>query len=864
MVESSARMTGKGAMSTNGASRLGPIIRPMSPPGQPSRQRAAASFGGAPAGPALTSLKSVAARIARTIRCLAIAYTCVQVIVWHSFYAASPWLLAWPAAQMLWGAAAVAYLGRRWPGWQLAVIDTGVHLALALGAMASVPAAMRGDAANWLYIAMLGQLFIPAWFAPTAVFAPLAVAAAAGYWTGAKLTMTPASAHNSPAAAAALILAVGAANWCGRRMLYRWANRADAALARADADARAQYVVLSRNIERREHERLLHDTVLNTLTALARAGRGDAVVGRCRHDVTLMEHALGDPGDPAHAAGRAYDSLLAGVEAVAIEMRARGLDVHVRVTRSEAGGDNGSSAGSAPAGPDGAPAVPAPVAAAIAHAVREALANVASHAGTGEAWVEIIERAPGVAAEPGVAAAEPGGLKVTVRDAGTGFDPARVDPARLGLRRSIIERIADQGGRVSVQSAPGRGTVVSMCWTAAAEPRHVAVNADALPAGSPGMVSRDHALPDASEAELARMTGSVAVAWQLILLVQVLIDLHAYRHPALPVAVWLGMLAAAAALVPKARAGGLTGRQAAVAIAVAVTAVALIGGDRAQGASGTVDWSVFGTGWLLALVAVSRPARAWISGALLIFSVHVAFSLRVLGVTSLGLARLGVTAYTLVVILAVFAALRRTVHAQAVVAARRAALTSQSEAERAAAAAVQEDRGRRLVLLEAEALPLLRGIADGTLDPADCEVRDRCARHAATLRRALADRPRQADEVLAELEPALRAARARGLPVEVQVVGDPGRPIREVAGATLAAVNGVMIALPPQPVTLTVLASRDDVELYVTFDRPPLATIDVAGLRRTVPATARWRSTVDVDDTGAGCLEVRWWKAVPA
>ncbi len=35
------------------------------------------------------------------------------------------------------------------------------------------------------------------------------------------------------------------------------------------------------------------------------------------------------------------------------------------------------------------PDVPVPVATALAHAVREALANVASHAGTGEAWVEL-------------------------------------------------------------------------------------------------------------------------------------------------------------------------------------------------------------------------------------------------------------------------------------------------------------------------------------------------------------------------------------------------------------------------------------------------------------------------------------------
>src|SRR5258708_14601682 len=105
--------------------------------------------------------------------------------------------------------------------------------------MWSVPAAMRGDAANWLYIAMLGQLFIPAWFAPTAVFAPLALAAAAGYWTGSKLTATAASWPNSPAPAAALMLAAGAASWCGRRLPHPRASRADTTLARAAPAHRA-------------------------------------------------------------------------------------------------------------------------------------------------------------------------------------------------------------------------------------------------------------------------------------------------------------------------------------------------------------------------------------------------------------------------------------------------------------------------------------------------------------------------------------------------------------------------------------------------------------------------------------------------
>ncbi len=105
--------------------------------------------------------------------------------------------------------------------------------------------------------------------------------------------------------AAILLVMVAAVHIHGRRALYRRAAAADAALDEADRAASEQYVILSRNIERREHERLLHDTVLNTLTALARAGADDVagVVSRCRRDVALIEDALGDPDDPAAGPG---------------------------------------------------------------------------------------------------------------------------------------------------------------------------------------------------------------------------------------------------------------------------------------------------------------------------------------------------------------------------------------------------------------------------------------------------------------------------------------------------------------------------------------------------------------------------------
>jgi hypothetical protein len=222
-----------------------------------------------------------------------------------------------------------------------------------------------------------------------------------------------------------------------------------------------------------------------------------------------------------------------------------------------------------------------------------------------------------------------------------------------------------------------------------------------------------------------------------------------------------------------------------------------------------------------------------------------------------------------VTILAVFAALRPALRTHAEMAVRRAALASRSAAERAAAAAIGEARRGRLGLLEMEALPLLRGIAGGTLDPESSVVRQRCAEHAATLRRALADRASSASGLAAGLEPVLRAARERGVVAECQVIGDPRLPREDVVEAALAAAGLVLRALPPQPVTLTLLASGDEAEMYLTFERPP-AALDVAGLGRelaglgdAVQVAAAWRAALEVEDDG-GCLEIHWRRGGPA
>ena len=393
----------------------------------------------------MTTLRSVIAYLATMIRCAGIVYIVFEVVIWHAFYAAAAWPLVAPGVAVAWGATVILYLRRYLPSPVVACVDSAVYVALALGAQACVPPATRDSPSSWLVIAMSGQLIVPAWywFASGPLPVLLALASPLAFWAGAMLQ--PVTDARTLAAAAILLLVIGLVHNGGRWLLYGRAAAADADLDRADQAVREQYAILCRNIERREHERLVHDTVLNTLTSVARAG-GDAVaevVARSRQDVALMEAALSaDDTAPVPAEpGRHLGGDLSGeVRAVVAVMRDRGLTVHLE------DGDTASAV------------VPAPVVRAIANAVREALSNVAAHAGTGEAWVTVSAALPGDA-----------GLLVVIRDRGAGFDPARVDQARLGLRRSITERTAECGGHALIRSAPGQGTEVSLFWPASGQ-----------------------------------------------------------------------------------------------------------------------------------------------------------------------------------------------------------------------------------------------------------------------------------------------------------------------------------------------------------------------------------------------------------
>jgi signal transduction histidine kinase len=93
--------------------------------------------------------------------------------------------------------------------------------------------------------------------------------------------------------------------------------------------------------------------------------------------------------------------------------------------------------------------LPGRVARALALAATQAVANALQHAGGAGLGVAVV--------------ADNERLRVEVHDAGEGFDLAAIPDDRLGIRASIVARIAAVGGVADIESGP-HGTTVRLTW----------------------------------------------------------------------------------------------------------------------------------------------------------------------------------------------------------------------------------------------------------------------------------------------------------------------------------------------------------------------------------------------------------------
>ncbi len=177
--------------------------------------------------------------------------------------------------------------------------------------------------------------------------------------------------------------------------------------------------------ERERLARSIHDSVLQVLAHVRRRG---AELG-------------GEAAELATLAGEQETALRALVSSAPAPTEDGMADVGARLKVLET--DRVSV--SAPATPV---LVPAVLSTELVAAVREALVNVEQHAGAGaKAWVLLEDLGSEIV--------------VSVRDDGVGIPPGRVAEAerdgRMGIARSLRGRIAELGGTVTLETAPGEG-----------------------------------------------------------------------------------------------------------------------------------------------------------------------------------------------------------------------------------------------------------------------------------------------------------------------------------------------------------------------------------------------------------------------
>ncbi|WP_375406756.1 sensor histidine kinase [uncultured Amnibacterium sp.] len=221
----------------------------------------------------------------------------------------------------------------------------------------------------------------------------------------------------------------------GVRALRQRADAADDAQTAANERFDTARRAAALEEERTRTDALLHDSVLNALLGAASGHEDEQRIALSAESALRVLSATGD-GPAVRGVHERFEHAIAAVEHELAPMREL-----VQLDLTAAHGVE----------------LPTRVADTLVAAMLQALSNSIKHAGPMAARI---------------ARAVPtgdGGIRLTVRDNGQGFDVADIAPERLGVRVSIIDRVRLVGGSAEIRSAPGTGTTVVLEWTPASE-----------------------------------------------------------------------------------------------------------------------------------------------------------------------------------------------------------------------------------------------------------------------------------------------------------------------------------------------------------------------------------------------------------
>ncbi len=478
--------------------------------------------------------------------------------------------------------------------------------------------------------------------------------------------------------------------------------------------------------------RLLHDGVINTLGSIRWADPRrdpDLIRQRCARDLSKIEHEWFETEGSQTRQPGSLAALMSGATWTA---SLNGLSLTSQVTGT-------------------CEQLPTPVFEAISGALDESIINVAKHADVGQLELSI--------------SCDHDQIRVELNDAGRGLPEAREILPSGGITQSIHERCARVGVSSTIESAPGRGTMVILNWHAPKQnPQSTRTEAIVLQSALVVMAAQ------ISGWLIGRLAIDMIFDWGLVPLWWWLT-----ASSLILVGTGLGLLAGRRH-IPLRRPVGLC-------LIAIIGVLALLPGVSAGSCQipGYGLWPAMGSVVVLLVLTVLTRGSLWVLSGLAVLIVGMAVSL------FLREAQMGCSTE-----LGVFVA----VYAAAVCAMWAVRGFVQTFGRRAQEAMLRTQRGReleetaiqlRLVQTTAwengvaQALSLVRGIANGTLDPHSVDTK-RTAWLQESLLRNYAQLDACADPIHQVLLTVCKRASQRGIAITLNPATLPPTPDRDDLG----------------------------------------------------------------------------------
>lgn len=596
-----------------------------------------------------------------------------------------------------------------------------------------------------------------------------------------------------PNAIVVTTLSIMFATRVGVSFLFDFAEQADAAASTAEDELRAVAAIRTASATAAEDARVLHDTVINTLGAIANGGKAikdlETVRARCAADASTVESLW----ESAASNNKPRAELSAMFDFQGLTVHRFGLD---DVQLSQVQDD-----------------LPDRVVQALVSAVGEVLRNVVKHAEVDCAEIEV--------------QLSDGHLLVTVSDDGVGFDG--VLPPGRGLAESVQARAEAAGIIAEFATTPGHGTTVVLSTNLdnATSPQEQDLDIT-------GVVNALHSRSGWLWASGVTLVGMV-LALTSTPTVGVVYAMLA-----------VGALASAFAWLTRDEHGQIPiGSVIVLAVGASVSFV-LSAAATEFGRSDVVLWQAIApTAPLVPLIAATSGRRS-LAAALSLFGTTVVILTAIVWQDSATAAAVipvaGITAIGLVLGWATF---QRAIAKTATQAAADYRAAAGSRLEAAVRTAAEESRRRWSLAGLHQAVDLLRGIANSRLDPTSEATRMACSEEEAYLRQITQLNP-ELVRMGRWFAQALYDGRARQADLVVRT-GEVDAPDDEVA-TNLGAVLVRAVASTPAGVRLSasIFPSPEGLRMTLVSLHPHLEDAH----RAWVPSTASSATyqTVDTQD----------------